>query len=37
MSGLAEEAGASLIVVTHSNELAGLINRNLHLHAGRLA
>ena len=37
MSGLAEEAGISLIVVTHSNELAGRISRNLHLHAGRVA
>ncbi len=37
MSDLAEEAGASLIVVTHSAELAGLISRNLHLHAGRVA
>lgn len=37
MSNLAEEAGASLIVVTHSSELAGLISRNLHLHGGRLA
>jgi putative ABC transport system ATP-binding protein len=37
MSDLAEESGASLIVVTHSNELAGRISRNLHLHAGRVA
>jgi len=37
MSELAEESGASLIVVTHSNELAGRISRNLHLHAGRVA
>jgi putative ABC transport system ATP-binding protein len=36
MSDLAEESGASLIVVTHSMELAGRISRNLHLHAGRL-
>ena len=37
MLELAEESGASLIVVTHSMELAGRIRRNLHLHAGRLA
>lgn len=37
MSDLAEESGASLIVVTHSNELAGRIGRNLHLHGGRVA
>ena len=36
MSDLAEESGASMIVVTHSNELAGRISRNLHLHAGRV-
>lgn len=36
MSELAEESGASMIVVTHSNELAGRIGRNLHLHAGRV-
>lgn len=37
MSSLAEEAGASLIVVTHSKELAGHISRNLRLSAGRLS
>jgi putative ABC transport system ATP-binding protein len=37
MSDLTEESGASLIVVTHSNELAGRIGRKLHLHGGRVA
>ena len=37
MSDLTEESGAILIVVTHTNELAGRIGRKLHLHGGRVA
>ncbi len=37
MLGLVAEAGASLLMVTHSQRLAASLDRRLHLRAGRVA
>ena len=37
MLGLAADAGAGLLMVTHSDRLAGRLSRRLHLAKGRLA
>jgi putative ABC transport system ATP-binding protein len=37
MLGLVAEAGASLLMVTHSDRLAGQLDRRLHLRAGKVA
>lgn len=37
MLGLVAEAGASLLMVTHSDRLAGRLDRRLHLAGGRVA
>jgi len=35
--GLVAKAGASLLMVTHSERLAGRLDRRLHLAAGRVS
>jgi putative ABC transport system ATP-binding protein len=37
MLSLTKSAGAALLMVTHSSRLARLLDRNVHLHGGKIA